>query len=212
MVLSAKKRGTVFASRRQRRQAEPEQASQPKPADPTPAEPNPQPDPAPQPRAVKYGRGSASADVVETPDVATVAEPETPQQPLGDLREVAELAEAAQGCTCGPGDGCTTDGCEGTPLASPDPADAPRAATAADDSEPEPKRGRGRPRPQETIDRDSNVHRLLVSHGGGLSKTELAEMLDEKEQQVYSSLRQLSKDGRAKTGHVKGTGWRWFAV
>lgn len=78
----------------------------------------------------------------------------------------------------------------------------------------ETKRGRGRPRPQETIDRDNAVHALLATADAdaGVSKEALAIALDEKEQQVYSSLRQLSKEGRAETRYVKGLGYRWFAL
>jgi DNA-binding PadR family transcriptional regulator len=58
------------------------------------------------------------------------------------------------------------------------------------------------------------VHRLLTNADPveGVSKEALAISLDEKEQQVYSSLRQLSKEGRAETRYVKGHGYRWFAV
>lgn len=78
----------------------------------------------------------------------------------------------------------------------------------------EPKRGRGRPRPQATIDRDNAVHALLVGANAetGISKESLAAELGEKEQQVYSSLRQLTKEGRAETRYVKPHGYRWFAV
>lgn len=87
--------------------------------------------------------------------------------------------------------------------ADPEPAPA----------EAETKRGRGRPRPQETIDRDNAVHSYLVEAGDdGLSKEQLAEKTKEKEQQVYSSLRQLSKEGRAENRYVKPHGYRWFAV
>lgn len=78
----------------------------------------------------------------------------------------------------------------------------------------EPKRGRGRPRPTETIVRDGKVFDLLkaADEDEGVSKEALAISLDEKEQQVYSSLRQLKKEGRAETRYVKGSGYRWFAV
>lgn len=84
----------------------------------------------------------------------------------------------------------------------------------ATDEAPASKRGRGRPRPQETIDRDNAVHALLTAADAdeGVSKEALALALDEKEQQVYSSLRQLSKEGRAETRYVKGHGYRWFAL
>jgi hypothetical protein len=89
---------------------------------------------------------------------------------------------------------------------------APEAVAAP--AESEHKRGRGRPRPQETIDRDNAVHALLVGADPdtGISKESIAAELDEKEQQVYSSLRQLTKEGRAETRYVKPHGYRWFAV
>jgi hypothetical protein len=89
---------------------------------------------------------------------------------------------------------------------APEPAAAP--------TESEPKRGRGRPRPQETIDRDNAVYALLVRADAdtGISKESIAAELDEKEQQVYSSLRQLTKEKRAETRYVKPHGYRWFAL
>ena len=91
-------------------------------------------------------------------------------------------------------------------IEQPEPESAP--------AEADTKRGRGRPRPQETIDRDNAVHALLVDADAetGISKESIAAELDEKEQQVYSSLRQLSKEGRAETRYVKPHGYRWFAV
>jgi hypothetical protein len=87
------------------------------------------------------------------------------------------------------------------------------ADVPSEPAESEPKRGRGRPRPQETIDRDNAVHELLkAADENGVSKEALAISLDEKEQQVYSSLRQLSKEERAETRYIKGHGYRWFAV
>lgn len=85
---------------------------------------------------------------------------------------------------------------------------------AAAPAENEPKRGRGRPRPQETIDRDNAVHALLMVADAelGITKEAIAVELGEKEQQVYSSLRQLTKEGRAQTRYVKPHGYRWFAL
>lgn len=80
--------------------------------------------------------------------------------------------------------------------------------------ESDAKRGRGRPRPQETIERDNAVYELLKAADAveGVSKEALALSLGEKEQQVYSSLRQLTREGRAETRYVKGHGYRWFAI
>ncbi len=98
--------------------------------------------------------------------------------------------------------------------AIPPVADEQTAETPAAEPESDAKRGRGRPRPQETIDRDNAVHELLKAADAveGVSKEALAISLDEKEQQVYSSLRQLSKEGRAENRYVKGHGYRWFAA
>lgn len=107
---------------------------------------------------------------------------------------------------------------------APDPADIDAQVTRTlDDIKMDPKtaelveqasekRGRGRPRPQETIVRDNAVHTLLLGADleTGISKESIAAELDEKEQQVYSSLRQLKKEGRADTRYVKDHGWRWF--
>lgn len=89
-----------------------------------------------------------------------------------------------------------------------------RPLTESEPAADEPKRGRGRPRPKETIERDNAVHALLVGADveTGISKESIAAVLDEKEQQVYSSLRQLSKEGRAENRYVKPHGYRWFAA
>lgn len=96
-------------------------------------------------------------------------------------------------------------------ISDPGPAPSVEPETAPEDT---PKRGRGRPRPQETIDRDNAVHALLVGADPetGISKELIAAELNEKEQQVYSSLRQLTKEGRAETRYVKPHGYRWFAL
>lgn len=112
------------------------------------------------------------------------------------------------------------------PVAEPEPATAaefiatisdPGPAPSVEPQSPpedEPKRGRGRPRPEETIARDNAVYKLLqaADPDEGVSKEALAVSLDEKEQQVYSSLRQLTKEGRAETRYVKPHGYRWFAT
>lgn len=112
------------------------------------------------------------------------------------------------------------------PIAEPEPATAAEFIATMSDPGPapsvepqsapedEPKRGRGRPRPEETIARDNAVYKLLqaADPDEGVSKEALAVSLGEKEQQVYSSLRQLSKEGRAVNRYVKPHGYRWFAA
>lgn len=114
-----------------------------------------------------------------------------PVEPLYDLT-AAEAAEA------------------GTPVIVS--SEQPSFIESAEENE-EPKRGRGRPRPQATIDRDNAVYNLLkVSDENGATKEAIATELGEKEQQVYSSLRQLTREGRAEVQYVKGHGYRWFAL
>lgn len=180
-----------------------------------------------EPVAVPFDRNPESEEYEQAPDIATFAtggvveapEP-VPVEPSADAVQAtidAEMKSAAY---------------IAIPVISPETQakiDAvvnhaiPPVVEPVADAQPEPepapaeadtKRGRGRPRPQETIDRDNAVHALLVGADAdtGISKESIAAELDEKEQQVYSSLRQLSKEGRAETRYVKPHGYRWFAV
>lgn len=217
MVFSAKKRNRTFPARPRPRRGG-TNAVQPKPApEPTPSNPNPQP-PTPAPAAVPYDDSPADPEVSTAPDVSSYgtenasggAESDFPEdeQPLGDLREVADrAAQATQ---------------KEQPLTNPAVADALRLPREWVTGEPEvrpderpaaqAKRSRGRPRSLETIARDKRVYALLLDSGTeGVAKEAIAAELGEKQQQVYSSLRRLSGEGRAHTTYVKGHGYRWFA-
>jgi primosomal protein N' len=215
-VFTARNRQNAFAKRR-RAAREAQQAETP-PAEPT---------------AVPYDtRNDASDGITDAPDVSTYATggvvfppTEERQAAADELLQVGEevdptpvvepipveLAPVISAETRAKVDAvlnhAITPVDDAAPVESePEPAVAP--------AENEPKRGRGRPRPQETIDRDNAVHALLTAADPdeGVSKEALAISLDEKEQQVYSSLRQLSKEGRAETRYVKPHGYRWFAL
>jgi len=209
-VFTARNRQNAFAKRR-REVREAQQADTP-PAEPT---------------AVPYDtRNAESADVVDAPDVATLDFPPTEEQTRAadELLQLGqevdptpvpplpvELAPVISAETRAKVDAVLNHAI--TPIddsASVEPEPEPAAAPA----ESEPKRGRGRPRPLETIVRDGKVYDLLKAADAdeGISKEALAISLAEKEQQVYSSLRQLSKEGRAETRYVKGHGYRWFAL
>lgn len=215
-MFTARNRQNAFAKRR-REVREAQQADAP-PAEPT---------------AVPYDtRNAGSADVVDAPDVSTFATggvvfpPTEEQQAAADEllqlgQEVdptpvvepipVELAPVISAETRAKVDAVLNHAITPVDDSAPvEPAPEPAAAPA----ENEPKRGRGRPRPQETIDRDNAVHALLTAADAdeGVSKEALALALDEKEQQVYSSLRQLSKEGRAVNRYVKPHGYRWFAA
>jgi len=196
---------------------------------------------APEPTAVPYDtRNAESADIVDAPDVSTFATGGVVPIPAAEQDEetVIESGEAVIPASVVVIDeerrakidavlnhALTpvadelpdyavekTNGLEGHSLGLHQDS-APMLVEQIDTPEG-PKRGRGRPRPQETIDRDNAVYRLLQAADAveGVSKEALAIALDEKEQQVYSSLRQLTKEKRAETRYVKDHGYRWFAL
>lgn len=176
-----------------------------------------------------------SPDHVETPDIATIAgtvveppadEPSQIEQEIEAETSAPEYVkipvltpelqakiDAVANRAIPPADEPQTDVANGedeTAYLLSTEANAERLKEAVADV----KRGRGRPRPMETIVRDGKVYDLLKAADAveGVSKEALAITLGEKEQQVYSSLRQLTKEGRAETRYVKGHGYRWFAL
>jgi hypothetical protein len=142
----------------------------------------------------------------ETVELPAEVDEDAPNAPLPDVEDVEREAPAVEPEP-------TPESETAAILADPDTM-AAIADAEAEQSADEPKRGRGRPRPVETIVRDGKVYDLLKAADPeeGISKEALAIKLVEKEQQVYSSLRQLSKEGRAETRYVKGHGYRWFAL
>ncbi len=217
---TARKRNNPFAERAQQQRAQQRSVAKSKPAPkpkPTPEEQRDTDQPLGDLREVAKLAGGGVVGPIGNEE-ATLAKNGAPE---------FIIPLKVERC-CGPGAGCDREDCTGEPL--PDAVDFERTDTPENypgprgaeimrkpDPEPEPepeqpKRGRGRPRPQETIDRDNAVHNVLRSNPAGVSKAELARALGEKEQQVYSSLRQLTKEGRAKNRYVKDVGYRWFAA
>ena len=209
-IFTARNRQNPFAERkrREREQREAELAAAPE-SSPEPQAPKPE-----QMHAVPVDLNPDSDEYTQAPDISTYetggAVPQTTVEdvligehgtesviPLSNIStETQAKIEAVMN--------------HAIPPVAEQPAETPSAEPESD-----AKRGRGRPRPQETIDRDNAVHALLVKADPetGISKEQIAVALNgEKEQQVYSSLRQLSKEGRAETRYVKPHGYRWFAV
>lgn len=195
------------------------------------APPEPEAAPEPEPAAVPFDRNPESEEYEQAPDISTYAAggvvPVTTVEetviaehgpehvvPLGLISNDTRAAVQAfqRPAEISPETRAKIDAV--MDRAIPPVADEQPAETPAADPENDAKRGRGRPRPQETIARDNAVHALLVGADpeSGISKESIAAELDEKEQQVYSSLRQLTKEGRAETRYVKPHGYRWFAV
>jgi hypothetical protein len=83
---------------------------------------------------------------------------------------------------------------------------------AEPESEPEkPRRGR-KPSP-EVQARNAKVLELVRnSEQVGISKPDIAAILEEKEQQVYTSLRQLQAEGLVESKYLDGLGYRWLAL
>lgn len=225
-VFTARNRQNPFAKRR-RAQAEAEKAAAAVPAS------SPEP-PAPKPvqMAAPFDRNPESEEYEQAPDISTYAAgggvelpaavetvPEEVQPELIDVAkpllssETQAKIDAVMNHAVPP---VADKPSMLDTLIETMPSKQERATIAEPEMSPEdePKRGRGRPRPQETIDRDNAVYALLVGADpdSGISKESIAAELDEKEQQVYSSLRQLTKEGRAATRYVKPHGYRWFAV
>lgn len=87
---------------------------------------------------------------------------------------------------------------------------ADRVAEATPEPEA-PRRGR---QPDPAVqERHARVLALVQEAGQeGTTKPKLAEDLEEKEQQVYTSLRALQKDGKVESKYLDGLGYRWIAV
>lgn len=204
-MFTARSRQNPFAKRRRAQAAQ-------EPVVPAP-ESSPEP---PEPKPVQTEAsldGGMTPDHAETTDIGAIAGSgvdESPLQRQGINAETQARIDEIMNRAVPPVE-LLAEIDEDSPIAPlPNAENVERKAPAVD----EPKRGRGRPRPQATIDRDNAVHKLLkaADEVEGVSKEALALALDEKEQQVYSSLRQLSKEGRAETRYVKDHGYRWFAI
>lgn len=180
------------------------------------APPEPAPVPEPEPAAAPFDRNPESEEYNQAPDISTYAAggivelPDTIETvPVEVQAELVEIAKPV----LSPETRAKIDAVMNHAIPPVD--DEQIAEVTADEPAIDAKRGRGRPRPPETIARDNAVHALLVEADPetGISKEQIAVKLNgEKEQQVYSSLRQLTKEGRAETRYVKPHGYRWFAV
>jgi hypothetical protein len=76
--------------------------------------------------------------------------------------------------------------------------------------EPEPKRGR--PMSAAVAKRNATILQLLAENPEGLSKPQLATELQEKEANVYTSLRRLQSDGKVRMENTEGTKYLWYLV
>lgn len=93
-------------------------------------------------------------------------------------------------------------------------AEKAAALIHADEPEPEPEASRRGRKPDPAVtERTARVLEEVQKAGAsGISKPQLAEVLGEKEQQVYTSLRALQKDGKVESKSLEGLGYRWLAL
>jgi hypothetical protein len=91
-----------------------------------------------------------------------------------------------------------------------DHADTLHDAISTVVAEPEPKRGR--PMSAAVAKRNATILQLLAENPEGLSKTQLATELKEKEANVYTSLRRLQSDGKVRTENTEGIKYLWYLV
>ena len=75
-----------------------------------------------------------------------------------------------------------------------------------------PEAKRGRPMSAAVAKRNATILQLLAENPEGLSKPQLATELQEKEANVYTSLRRLQSDGKVRMENTEGTKYLWYLV
>jgi hypothetical protein len=142
-------------------------------------------------REAEEVRVAAAAAAIPVPDLAALRKAAEDAAALVHAAEPAEpltldtLIEAAAEAGAGPGHDAEVE-------------------------EPEPKRGR--PMSAAVIKRNATILQLLAENPEGLSKPQLATELQEKEANVYSSLRRLQSDGKVRMENTEGTKYLWYLV
>lgn len=159
-------------------------------------------------RARRKRRGQpepeAAPEPVSEPEI--VPEPSEAAERMPDLQALREAADLAAALV-------HAEEAKSVPFdrnpASEEYTQAPDIATV-----PEPEKGkRGRKPSPEVQARNARVlDAVRKAEQVGISKPAIAELLEEKEQQVYTSLRQLQADGKVDVRHMEGLGYRWFVL
>lgn len=159
-------------------------------------------------RARRLRRGQKPEPVAAPEPVSEpekVPEPSEVADAMPDLQALREAAEKAAALVHAE---------EAKAWIAPDPEEVTAGVRVIGSENAEPEKGkRGRKPSPEVQARNARVLDAVVkAEQVGISKPAIAELLGEKEQQVYTSLRQLQGDGKVDVKHVDGTGYRWFAV
>jgi hypothetical protein len=79
---------------------------------------------------------------------------------------------------------------------------------------PEPEKGKRGRKPSPAVqERNARILEIVKNaEQVGISKPDIAAILEEKEQQVYTSLRQLQAEGKVESKYLDGLGYRWLAL
>jgi hypothetical protein len=144
---------------------------------------NPNPEPEPAPEPVS--------------EPQAVPEPVEVADSMPDLQALREAAEKAAA------------------LIHADEAKAADEAVAlGQELQPQPEAPRrGRKPDPAVMERTAKTLEAVQKAGAaGISKPDLAAALEEKEPQVYTSLRALQKEGKVESKYLDGLGYRWIAL
>lgn len=157
-------------------------------------------------RAQRNRQRGKAPEPISAPE--TVPEPSEVADRMPDLQALREAAASAAALIHD-----DRDPASGQFVQSPEKA-ADELSALGQEIQPEPEKGkRGRKPSPEVQARNARILDIVQEAGAaGISKPDIAKALDgEKEQQVYTSLRQLQGDGKVESKYLDGLGYRWIA-
>ncbi len=168
-------------------------------------------------RAREKAEAQAAREAAEkAAETSKIAEPAEVADRMPDLQALREAAEAAAALVHAVPFDLNPDAADYTQapdlntfIASVTPEGA--RSTGVEPEEPPARRGR-KPTPEVQARTAQVLIAVMEAGQTGISKPDIAAKLGEKEQQVYTSLRQLQKEGRVDVTHIDAVGYRWFAA
>lgn len=148
-------------------------------------------------RRNRRGQPEAAPEPVSEPE--TTPEPSEVADAMPDLQALREAAEKAAAL-----------------VHEEESKAADELSRLGQEIQPEPeaeKPRRGRKPSPEVQARNARVLEIVKNaEQVGISKPDIAAILEEKEQQVYTSLRQLQAEGLVESKYLDGLGYRWLAL
>lgn len=159
-------------------------------------------------RARRNRRGAPEPEAAPEPvsEPQAVPEPSEVADAMPDLQALREAADKAAALV-------HAEEAKAVPFdrnpESEEYTQAPDIATVA-----EPEKGKRGRKPSPAVqERNARILEIVKNaEQVGISKPDIAELLGEKEQQVYTSLRQLQGEGLVESKYLDGLGYRWLAL